>query len=90
MQLIPGASFVFKAKKTSIQQPMIIENLTTMISNYVQTQKYILRILVLFLFSISINYSESAKNKTVAYRLRWTNNQGEHGPWSEIIKSKII
>jgi hypothetical protein len=30
-----------------------------------------------------ISYSESAKNKTVAYSLRWINNRGETGPWSK-------
>lgn len=31
----------------------------------------------------TVGYSEPARNKTVAYRLRWIGKQGETSPWSE-------
>jgi hypothetical protein len=36
-----------------------------------------------------VKYSPLAKGKTVFYRLRWVNNNGETGPWSEAILQTI-
>jgi hypothetical protein len=37
----------------------------------------------------TVNYSPSAIGKTVAYRLRWIDNLGNCGPWSEIYNQTI-
>ncbi len=34
----------------------------------------------------TVCYSQSARGKTVAYRLRWVNKQGDVSPWSEMLK----
>lgn len=33
----------------------------------------------------SVCYGKSACGKTIAYRLRWINENGETGPWSEVL-----
>jgi hypothetical protein len=37
-----------------------------------------------------VNYSPSAIGKTVSYRLRWIDNLGNGGPWSEILNQTIV